>query len=158
MLIGKILALLLSSLDFYCYFYQRTINKIMYQILSTCKGGGYMYCRTSPVHPKANSKGLYPLHRVLVENKLGRSLLPWEDVHHLDEDKTNNYPDNLKALSKSQHAKDHIKPIETIKIKCSCCGKNFELKPHQYRMRKKRNKSNQVYCSRSCATKMTYRR
>lgn len=32
----------------------------MFQILSTCKGGGYLYARTLPLHPRANAKGLYP--------------------------------------------------------------------------------------------------
>ncbi len=127
----------------------------MYQILSTCKGGGYMYCRTNPIHPKCNSKGLYPLHRVLMENKLGRSLLHNEDVHHIDEVKTNNDINNLEVLTKSEHAKRHVQIVDNVKLICNCCSKEFELKPHYFRLRKKRNKSNDVYCSRSCATKMT---
>lgn len=127
----------------------------MYEILSTCKGGGYLYCRTNPIHPKANSKGLYPYHRVLMENKLGRSLVAGEDVHHKDEDKNNNDPDNLEVLKKSDHAKLHAKTIENIKLKCKCCEKDFELKPHAYRLRLNRNKSKDVFCSSSCGTKMT---
>ena len=36
-------------------------------------------------------------HRVIAEQNLGRSLRPGEVVHHLDEDKTNNSPENLFA-------------------------------------------------------------
>ena len=128
----------------------------MYKILSTCKGGGYMYCRTEPPHPKANSKGLYPLHRVLAENKIGRSLLSNEHVHHIDENKQNNAPDNLEVLTVSEHAKRHAIQVDDIKLKCPLCDKNFELKPHQYRLQLNRNKSKKVYCSRSCSTKATY--
>lgn len=68
---------------------------VLFEILSVCKGGGYRYCRTSPKHPKANSKGLYHLHRVLMENKLGRLLRDDEDVHHKDEDKSNDSIDKI---------------------------------------------------------------
>src|SRR5680860_776022 len=127
----------------------------MYKILSVCKGGGYRYCRTNPKHPKSNSNGLYPLHRVLVENKLGRPLLEDEEVHHVDENKDNDSPDNLVVMNKSSHAKHHSKKINRIEHTCKCCGKVFSLKPHLFRLRKKRNKSKEVYCSRSCATTMT---
>ena len=129
----------------------------MYKILSTCKGGGYMYCRTNPPHPKNNSKGLYPLHRVLVENKIGRGLLPNEEVHHKDNDKTNNNVENLEVLTKSEHAKIHSRKVDEIIIICECCKNEFRLKPHEYRLRKKRNKSNQVYCSSTCGGIMSGR-
>ena len=121
----------------------------MFEITSTCKGGGYMYCRTIPRHPKSNSKGLYPLHRVLAEIKIGRLLLKGEDVHHVDEDKSNNHPDNLEVLSKSEHTARH-QFVESIDLNCPSCKKDFKLKPHAYRSRKGRNKSGVVFCSRSC--------
>ena len=34
-------------------------------------------------------------HRFLMELKVGRPLLPHENVHHMDGDKHNNHPDNL---------------------------------------------------------------
>lgn len=122
----------------------------MFEIVSTCKGGGYMYCRTNPPHPKANSKGLYPLHRVIAENMIGRLLKNGEDVHHINEDKNDNTPGNLEVLSKSEHAKRHKKPIDLINVSCSNCMKLFKLKPHVYRIRMKRNKSGKLFCSRSC--------
>lgn len=124
----------------------------MFKILSICKGGGYRYCSTEPLHPKANSNGLYPLHRVLMENKLGRLLLPNEEVHHKDEDKTNDVIDNLEVLTKREHGKLHHAEIELIKVNCSACKKSFDIKPHIYRLRFGRNK-NGIFCSRSCGTK-----
>lgn len=108
-----------------------------------------MYCRTDPPHPKANSKGLYPLHRVVCENKLGRLLNSWEDVHHMDEDKFNNSPENLEALPKSEHATLH-NVVAAVELVCPICASQFKLKPHAYRLRIKRNKSGGVFCSRAC--------
>lgn len=122
----------------------------MFQIVSTCRGGGYLYCRTIPVHPKANSKGLYPLHRVLAEIKMGRALLDNEDVHHVNGDKTDNRPENLEVLSKSEHAKKHNIKLEDVVFICPNCKNPFFVKPHLARLREKRNKSGMVFCSRKC--------
>lgn len=127
----------------------------MFEITSTCKGGGYMYCRTFPKHPNANSKGLYPLHRVLMENKLGRLLLMGEVVHHIDEDKNNNDVTNLLVLSASDHAKLHRPELDKIELVCDC-GVKFKVKPHCYRNRMKRIKSNRLFCSRSCGVRNQY--
>lgn len=81
----------------------------MFEILGVCKGGGYHYCYTDPPHPNANSSGLYPLHRVLVENFIGRLLRSEEVVHHKDGDKNNNVLENLVVLSASEHARLHYR-------------------------------------------------
>ena len=47
-------------------------------------------------------------HRVIAEKKLGRPLRDGEIVHHRDENKYNNNPDNLVVFSsQSAHAKHH---------------------------------------------------
>lgn len=122
----------------------------MYQVLSTCKSGGYVFCRTEPKHPKANSKGLYPHHRVVMENTLGRPLRENEDVHHINEDKTDNRPENLQVLSKSEHTKKHVSKLAPVSLVCPRCSNDFELTPRYYRLRLKRNKTGLVFCSRSC--------
>lgn len=109
-----------------------------------------MYCRTEPKHPKANAKGLYPLHRVIAENKIGRLLEDDEDVHHVNEDKSDNNPENLEVLKKADHARRHIKKVDNIEVICDGCGKQFSMQPCTYRLRKRRNKSGKIFCSRSC--------
>lgn len=125
----------------------------MYKIISICKGGGYKYCRTIPVHPKANAKGLYPLHRVLMENKIGRNLNRQEIVHHLDENKENNDISNLQILLNSVHTKLHRKKVENIEYSCSNCSNIFYIKPHIYRLRISRSKNHSIFCSIKCSTK-----
>lgn len=47
-------------------------------------------------------------HRVVAEEILGRKLLPGEVVHHVDGDKRNNDPRNIRIFaSQSDHAKFH---------------------------------------------------
>lgn len=124
----------------------------MWNITSTCKGGGYVYARTVPLHPKANSKGLYPLHRVLMENFIGRLLTPDEVVHHKDGDKSNNDISNLVLLTRSKHSILHKPTLDLIKFKCAQCGKDVSEKPHQYRLRAKRTKG-KLFCSIKCSAK-----
>ncbi len=125
----------------------------MFDIVSVCKGGGYMYARTNPIHPKANAKKLYPLHRVLVENSIGRILDKKEIVHHKDGDKFNNSIENLEVVNWAEHSKLHAKTVKKIICKCSLCFSSFELQPNLFRLRKKRSLSSRLYCSRKCVYK-----
>jgi hypothetical protein len=121
----------------------------MFQILSVCKGGGYRYCRTEPPHPRRNSNGLYPLHRVLAENRLGRLLEPGEVVHHADHDKSNDTPENLEVLQNHEHSRHHITPGRMMSITCHC-GTAFDVLEREARKRLARAKSGVLSCSRSC--------
>lgn len=125
----------------------------VFKILSTCRGGGYRYCRTEPPHPRANSMGLYPLHRVLVENDLGRLLTPSETVHHRDGDKENNTLGNLGVMSRSEHARLHARQRaqEPVQYTCPVCGTEFLLKAHVARQRESRANGSALACSRRCA-------
>jgi hypothetical protein len=49
-------------------------------------------------------------HRLVMEQKLGRYLLPSEVVHHIDNNKTNNHPDNLELFeSNGEHLRETLK-------------------------------------------------
>ncbi|MET4703042.1 hypothetical protein ABIB54_000496 [Frigoribacterium sp. UYMn621] len=53
-----------------------------------------------------------------MEGVLRRHLLPGEEVHHLDANKTNNHPENLELWTRSHPAgarvKDHVKWAKKI--------------------------------------------
>lgn len=73
--------------------------------------GSYFYCHTEPVHPNAEHlKDRQPrvyLHKVLMENKLGRLLKSGEDVDHKDGNPENNSISNLVLRTHADHAKHH---------------------------------------------------
>lgn len=86
-----------------------------------------------PDHPQAlktpKMYGWVYEHRVIAEDMLGRPLYDDEEVHHLDEDKLNNHPENLLVLPGSQHMKLHgwlkrlgIDPKNYPTKLCQCCG------------------------------------
>lgn len=74
------------------------------------KGGitesnGRVYIRL-PEHPRSNNGYVRRSHLVM-EEKLGRYLKPWEIVHHKDENKKNDDPKNLEVMTKVEHIIHH---------------------------------------------------
>jgi hypothetical protein len=127
----------------------------VHRIISECESGGYMYAHTFPLHPKANSKGLYPSHRIIVETSLGRYLDKSENVHHRNGNKKDNTLANLEVLTVNEHIRLHgiDRQVENVRCICDHCGKNFEIPPATYRLRVRRNKLGKLFCSLSCGTK-----
>ncbi len=88
--------------------------KPLFKILETVKGtgNGYLYCVTDPIHPNAEvrkdrKKRYIYLHRVVMENSLGRLIKPEEQVDHKDGNKANNAPSNLILRELGPHQKSH---------------------------------------------------
>lgn len=70
------------------------------------KGGIFIHQTTNRTFIKT-AEGYKFIYRQLMEEILGRKLLRNEVVHHKDEDPTNNDPDNLEVMTRSEHIRLH---------------------------------------------------
>lgn len=55
-------------------------------------------------------------HRVVAEEMIGRPLMPNEIVHHLDGNKQNNNPSNLRVMTQSEHVKLHLDEMAKARL------------------------------------------
>lgn len=104
----------------------------------------------------------YP--RYIMEQELGRKLLPTEQVHHKDGDFLNNDISNLEVLDETEHFKLHAKQNEKYHDKimiCPQCGKEFlwtakqqtEFNGNAKRRENKYASIHTPFCSKSCSGK-----
>jgi hypothetical protein len=79
-------------------------------------GDGHVYVTTTPNHPNSAAGKKMPDHKktyvpkavAVMELSLDR-YLDGEEVHHIDEDPSNNALSNLELTTHDEHAKDHSK-------------------------------------------------
>ena len=64
------------------------------------------------------------LHRLVMAELIGRPLLPSEQVHHLDGNRANNSPANLRLLSSAEHQRWHFLKHPAFMV-CAHCGRTF---------------------------------
>lgn len=126
----------------------------MWNIVKTVKKGEYLYAIV-PGHPNANKYGYVLEHRVVAENKIGRLLKKNEVVHHVDENKKNNAPENLEVMTKTEHASLHGSTGRTfIKFTCPQCGKVFT---REKKNRPENKNAKNSFCSRKCNGKYNWK-
>lgn len=107
------------------------------------------------VYVKETKKTIsYP--KYLMQKELGRELLPDEHVHHIDENPLNNDISNLKVMSNSDHAREHMQKFFDTTAMCAWCGKEFlwtakHQKNFYSNKRRREQQSEMPFCSRECS-------
>lgn len=93
--------------------------------------------------------------KVVLEVELGRRLTSNETVDHIDGDKSNDCPSNLRVLSLSENAADSVKRLMPENFVCPTCSTGFELCGERLQNALSNNRKGRVgpFCSRSCAGK-----
>lgn len=131
----------------------------MWEYDKTVKCGDYDYARI-PEHPNATKRGLVAVHRIVMENHLGRLLTKEEVVHHRNHDRHDNRIENLVLFpSSSSHNKMHAieRGRAMVLLRCPWCGKNFTLlKKNTFLIKK--NAMGCSCCSLSCMAKLNTER
>lgn len=128
----------------------------MWNIKKLIKKGDYVYALV-PEHPSATKKGYVLLHRIVVENNLGRLLNNNEVVHHKNQNKFDNRIENLEVFSLSEHTRLHMQKHgrKWAKLKCPICGKIFEMPFSNTCYQKFPNDNTKAQCCcRSCGCKL----
>ena len=126
----------------------------MWNIKKIISKGDYFYSLV-PEHPKATKNGYVLLHRVIMENHLGRILDRNEVVHHKNHNKKDNSLENLEILGKIEHAILHGKEHgrKAVLLKCPWCKKEFVRYRNQTHLQKP-SKYNCTCCCNSCRGKL----
>lgn len=96
-----------------------------------------------------NIDGKYELeHRVVMSKFLGRDLQPNEQIHHRNENKSDNRIENLEIVSCGEHIKKYHgrKQDKTTwyEAKCLNCGKIFKRRKIETKLHE------HTFCSRQC--------
>ena len=119
----------------------------------TCKDG-----RLRVYDPSVSSSVIsYP--RILMAQKLGRPLEPYEQVHHIDGNALNNSLENLEIVQLGMHQAFHARKYFDKVVPCAYCGVEYlwtalQQRYFYSRLSRVNNKSSAgPFCSRVCSGK-----
>lgn len=124
-----------------------------------CKDG-----RIRMYNPTSQKVTSYP--RFVLEQKIGRSLLPQEQVHHIDGNPLNNEIDNLEIMLLGEHQSQHSRKYFDRNMICPECGEEFlwTAKQQKYfysslsrKVPRCPNGIKQPFCSKQCCGRYSRR-
>lgn len=123
----------------------------MWKVEGFASKGAYNYAIV-PTHPSATTNGYVLAHRIVAENHLGRLLLKDEVVHHVNENKKDNKPSNLRVMLKSGHARRHqIERGGSVGLfQCQNCKTVFKSHASKYVTKA----SYYLSCSSACSVEL----
>jgi hypothetical protein len=113
------------------------------------RGGGYLAVQC-PDHPHRTPRGYVPVHRLVLECKLGSLLSRAEVVHHRNGKVTDNTAGNLDYTTRTMHSRIHARPPTWLELHCGWCGCLFRRTKRDCR---NTTKSGLRFCSRSCGVR-----
>lgn len=90
-------------------------------------------------------------HREVLEKQLGRKLFAHEIVHHKNEVRSDNRPNNLELHDLVSHGKHHAKYAEMMQIVCPQCGQTAFVRGRSFRHNQLVAKKAGPFCGKSCA-------
>ncbi len=93
----------------------------------------------------------YP--RYLMEQHLGRELLPTETVDHINGDFTDDRIENLQLLTLAENIQKSAKGVEYLTFGCPVCDDKFLYPARRYRHNQIKQGKAGPFCSKSCAAK-----
>jgi hypothetical protein len=136
------------------YLQERLSQYEKYEWQVYMRNGPYELVKAPEDYPGKKYRGRYVYeHHLIWWQNHGYTVPNEHVVHHKNENKRDNRIENLELKSVSEHAREHV-TVGMGTFKCGTCGKECKAKPSHIRFKMKINKTDKMYCSRSCGGRL----